>query len=62
MSKYNNASYLIIGMVNDSINELNVPESEKQLFENEKDLEMIKSITARFASFYYEDGKIFIDQ
>lgn len=62
MSKYDNASDLIIGMVNNSQTELEVPETEKPLFENENDLQMIKSITARFAIFEYRDGIIFIDE
>ena len=61
MSKYDKASDLIICMVNDSKTELKVPESEKQLFENENDLQMIKSITARFTDFEYRDGVIFIE-
>jgi hypothetical protein len=62
LQKYDNASDLIIGMVNNSQTELEVPEKEKPLFENEKDLQMIKSITSRFATFEYRDGIIFIDE
>ena len=49
-------------MVNNSQTKLEVPEKEKPLFENEDDLQMIKSITARFTTFEYRDGVIFIDE
>lgn len=62
MAKYDGASDLIINMVNNSETELNVPENMKHLFENEQDLNMIKSITQRFADFEYKNGVVFINE
>jgi hypothetical protein len=60
ISKYDKACDLIINMVNDSKLKIEVPESEKKLFENKIDLQVIKSITSRFTDFDYKNGMIFI--